>query len=171
MIGVGGRPAQRALLAPALALAVLAGCGAHTTALDTLRLERAIAGSILSERHVYALVSCPANVPQQQGRRFTCTARLTVGSYPVPVVEVDGRGHVDYGSRAPLTALDTRRIERSIAASVLARRGLHAVVGCPPEVLQKRGLTFTCQAHVGGRAYPFGVTEIDGDGHVRYVGR
>ncbi len=156
-----------------LALAALAGCGssASTATLDTVKLERAIAGSILTGHHVYTLVSCPAHVPQRQGHRFACTANLSVGSYPVYVTEVNADGHVSYGDDAPLSTLDTRRVEQSIAASIHTQRGLRARVACPSEVLQQRGLAFTCTAMVGNRRYPFAVTESDRDGHVRYAGR
>lgn len=169
------RPGVAAVIITAalLALTALAGCGssAGMATLDTVKLERAIAGSILTGHHVYTLVSCPAHVPQQRGHRFACTANLSVGRYPVYVTEVDGGGHVSYGDEAPLSTLDTQRVEQSIAASIHARRGLRANVVCPDEVLQQRGLTFTCTATVGSRSYPFAVTESDGDGHVRYVGR
>ncbi len=161
------------IAATLLALAALAGCGssAGTATLDTVTLERAIAGSILTGHHVYTLVSCPGHVPQQRGHRFACTANLSVGSYPVYVTEVDGGGHVSYGDDAPLRTLDTQRVQQSIAASIHTERGLRARVACPSEVLQQRGLAFTCTAAVSGRRYPFAVTESDGDGHVRYVGR
>ena len=168
------RPAAPAVMITAtlLALAALAGCGssAGTATLDTVKLERAIAGSILTGHHVYTLVSCPAHVPQRRGHRFACTANLSVGSYPVYVTEMDGGGHVSYGDDAPLQTLDTRRVEQSIAASIHTQRGLRARVACPSEVLQQRGLAFTCTAMVGNRRYPFAVTKSDGDGHVRYAG-
>jgi hypothetical protein len=156
-----------------LSLAALAGCGssASTATLDTIKLERAIAGSILTGHHVYTLVSCPAGVPQRRGHRFACNANLGVGSYPVYVTEMDGDGHVSYGDDAPLSTLKTLRVEQSIAASIHTQRGLRALVACPSEVLQQRGLAFTCTAAVGNRRYQFAVTETDGNGHVRYVGR
>jgi hypothetical protein len=169
----GVSAAAATIVAALLTLAALAGCGASagTATLDTVKLERAIAGSILTGHHVYTLVSCPAHVPQRQGQRFACTADLSVGSYPVYVTEVNAGGHVSYGDDAPLSTLDTQRVEQSIAASIHAQRGLRADVACPSEVLQRRGLAFTCTAAVGDKRYPFAVTESDGDGHVRYVGR
>ena len=32
---------------------------------------------------------------------------------------------------------------------------------CPPEVIQKAGIAFTCTATVNGRQYPFAVTEVE----------
>ncbi len=171
---------RQPMRAPALMLALvvaltaaLAGCGssdAKPKTLSTVNVERAIARSILTERHIYSLVSCPAE-PQQSGRTFTCEAKLTVGTYPMYVTETDGSGHVRYGNKTPLVALDTARVQRAIEASVLAQRGLHARVACPAGVLQHKGLVFTCTARVGGKHYPFSVTEVDGHGHVRYIGR
>jgi hypothetical protein len=165
--------AAAVITAALLALTALAGCGsnASTATLDTVKLERAIAGSILTGHHVYTLVSCPAHVPQRRGHRFACTANLSVGSYPVYVTEVDGDGRVSYGDDTPLSTLDTQRVEQSIAASIHTQRGLRAHVACPSEVLQQQGLAFTCTAAVSNRRYPFAVTESDGNGHVRYVGR
>lgn len=157
-------------------LLALAGCGGSSTAtnaasLDNVKIERAIADSILTEHHAYALVSCPVHVPEQQGRHFKCIAKLTVGSYPVYVTETDGKGQVSYSNKAPLKILDTHTVQRSIAASILTQRGLHARVSCPSNVMQRKGLRFTCTARAAGKSYPFEVTEVDGNGHVRYLGR
>ena len=68
--------------------------------------------------------------------------------------------------------LDTAPVERAIAASILDQRQVHTTVTCPKKVPRKQGTVFTCLAHlaVGGRRYPFSVTEVDNSGHVRYVG-
>jgi hypothetical protein len=155
-----------------LLVGALSGCGSSATAkLNTSAVERAIANSVLAERHIYSLVSCPNGIPQQAGRVFNCTARLKVGAYPVLVTETDGHGHIHYSNATPLTVLDMARVTHAIKASILAQRKLHAHVSCPTDVLQQKGLSFTCTAKVAGRGYPFTVTEADGYGHVRYVGR
>jgi hypothetical protein len=164
-------PALRTALVPPLLIAILAGCGSGAAQLNTVAVERAIAKSILTESHIYSLVSCPAGIPQQKGRAFTCEAKLTVGAYPMYVTEIDGSGHVRYGDKAALVALDTARVERAIQSSMLAERGLHTRVACPAGVLQQKDLVFTCTARDGAKSYPFSVTEMDGSGHVRYVGR
>jgi hypothetical protein len=151
-------------------LSALAGCGASNSKLNTVVVERAIANTILAERHIDATVSCPPGVPQQKGRVFTCTARLAVGTYPVSVTEADGNGHVRYGNPAPLSVLDTARVARAITISIRSQRRLQAHVVCPSGVLQQKGLVFTCTATVRRHGYPFTVTEVDGNGHVRYVG-
>lgn len=153
-----------------LLLGALAGCGTSTPKLNTAVVERAIANSILTERHIDAKVSCPPGIPEQRGRVFTCMARPAVGAYPVSVTEVDGAGHVRYGNPTPLSVLDIARVTRAITISILTQRKLHARVICPADVLQQKGLVFTCTAAVRNRGYPFVVTEVDGNGHVRYVG-
>lgn len=150
--------------------AAFAGCGTSTSKLNTVTVERAIANSILTERHIHATVSCPPRIPQQKGRVFTCTARPAVGAYPVSVTEIDGNGHVRYGNPAPLSVLDTARVARAITISIRTQRRLRAHVVCPSGVLQQKGLVFTCTATVHSRGYPFTVTEVDGNGHVQYVG-
>jgi hypothetical protein len=148
----------------------LVACGSSTPTLNIVAVERAVAQSILTERHIYATVGCPAKVPQRAGHVFTCTANLTVGTYPVTVTEIDGSGHVRYANSAPLVILDISGVQDAIKRSIHVQRHLDAKVSCLAEVLQKAGIVFTCSATVGARGYPFTVTEIDDNGHVRYVG-
>jgi hypothetical protein len=157
--------------AAVLATGSLAGCGSSATTLDSVRVERAIADSILHERNLYATVACPSKVPQQAGHKFTCTAHLDVGTYPIAVTETNGSGHVRYENQRPLVVLDTAHVRRAIRASILHQRRLRSTVRCPAEVLQQAGLSFTCTASVNGRSYPVTVSELDSAGHVRYVAR
>ncbi len=158
------------LAASALVAPALSGCGSSSPTLNTATVERAIARSILAQRNLYATVGCPSKVPRKVGFAFTCTAHLEVGRYPVSVTETNGDGHVRYENQAPLVVLKIARVERAIEQSILGQRHLHATATCPAEVIQEAGIVFTCTAAVAGQRYPFAVTEVDGDGHVRYVG-
>jgi hypothetical protein len=149
----------------------LYGCGRSDQTLSTAPIEHAIAQSILAQRHVHTRVDCPSTVQRKAGFIFKCTARLNVGTYPVLVTETNDNGHVRYENASRLVVLDSTQVERGIRRSILSQRHLRSTVSCPAEVLQQAGVEFTCTATVGGRAYPFAVTEIDADGHVRYVGR
>ena len=154
-----------------LAASPLAGCGSSSSpTLDTAAVQHAIATTIDRQHHVKTHVRCPSGVPRKKGVSFTCTARLQVGSYPVRVSETNGSGHVRFANRAPLVLLDTPRVESSIAQAILTQRRLRARVSCPPEVLQRAGISFTCTARIGSRRYPFVVTQTNDSGHVRYVG-
>jgi hypothetical protein len=97
-----------------------------------------------------------ATVPRR-ARPFALTAAVLVA----PLLSA-------CGSSTP--ALNTVTVQRSIAASILTQRHLHATVHCPSDVPRQAGLTFTCTATIDGRSYPFAATEVDDSGRVRYVG-
>lgn len=152
----------------------LAACGGSSgTKLDTGRVQAAVAASILAQRGLHTTVTCPSDVPVKTGNTFTCNAKLDVGNYPVTVIITNSKGHVRYENRAPLIALNVKKVEDAIAASIALQRHLAAKVTCPKEVLQKAGVVFTCTAVVKGtsKRSPFVVTQIDNNGRVRYVGR
>jgi hypothetical protein len=166
LIGVAG-----AILV-AVCVSACGSSGSSARTLDSVKVERAIANSILREHGLDTIVACPSKVVQQAGHTFTCTARLDVGTYPVTAIEVGDSGQVRFQDSAPLVGLDIPDVRHSIEASVFSQRGKHATVSCPAEVLQRAGLKFTCTAVVEGssRGYPFLVSEVDGAGHVRYIG-
>jgi hypothetical protein len=64
--------------------------------LDTPKVESSIRQSVLAQRHLSATVTCPAEVLQQAGLSFTCTASVGHRGYPFVVTETNGRGHVRY---------------------------------------------------------------------------
>jgi hypothetical protein len=75
------------------------------------------------------------------------------------------------GSSDAPTILDTEKVERAIEGSSLAQRGQRPSVSCPSGVHQQKGLVFSCTARVGTASSRFEVTQVDGSGRVRYVGR
>jgi Domain of unknown function (DUF4333) len=64
--------------------------------LNTERVERSIEASILSQRHLMSMVSCPVNIVQKAGVVFDCEAIVRGRQFPVVVTEADGKGHVAY---------------------------------------------------------------------------
>lgn len=72
------------------------------TLLSTVKVEHAIASSIKKQRKVKAKVSCPAQVLQAAGLRFTCVAttrgskKVAAGRYPFKVTETNSAGNVTY---------------------------------------------------------------------------
>jgi hypothetical protein len=74
------------------------------------------------------------------------------------------------GSSGSPETVNTGRVERAIAQSSLAQRGLHATVSCPSDVHVENGSVFFCTAVVGHTSTRFAVTQIDGAGHVTYEG-
>jgi hypothetical protein len=151
-----------------VATAAVAACGSSAPQLGTGGIERSIAESIRVQHNLHAAVTCPARVPRREGVDFTCDAHLAVGVYPVRATESDGKGRVVYQSTSPLIALDVAKIESAIKRSIFRRTHAAAAVSCPAEVLQQRGLAFTCRARVAGRTRVFAVTQETG-GRVRYT--
>lgn len=75
------------------------------------------------------------------------------------------------GSSEPPTILDTEKVERAIEQSSFEQRGRRVHVSCPAGVHQKKGLTFSCTAMHPSGDTRFVVTQVDGDGQVRYEAR
>lgn len=162
----------RVAAAVALATLMLTACGSNTLAtLNTTQLARAIEQSIFERQGIRTAVSCPPRPPQKAGYKFVCAARLAVGSYAVDAVEIDARGRVRYTGATPLGVLDSHVIERAIERDVRGRHGLAMTVACPAPVLEEAGLAFTCTARSRRGHDPFVVTEMNGSGSVRVVGR
>jgi len=74
---------------------------APLVALNTEKVEHAIAASIAGQRHLAATVTCPHEVLQRTGIVFTCTAVVSGSSkqYPFEVTQVDNNGRVKYVGR------------------------------------------------------------------------
>jgi hypothetical protein len=170
LAGARTRNAIVALFAAALAACLLAACGSSTATLNTGPIASAISQSILSQRGITTTVQCPPKVTRKAAQTFTCTAHLDVGSYPMYVTETNSQGHVRYGNPTPLLILNSAKVQTAITASILSQRHLRATVACPKQVIQQQGVTFTCTAIVGGKQYPFAVTEVNGSGRVSYTG-
>jgi hypothetical protein len=165
-----GRGRLSGLAAVGALVPLLCGCGSGAPTLGSGAIERAIAASILAQHGLRANVSCPSGVQRKMGVHFTCYARFDVGSYVVPVTEIDSSGRVRYESRSRLVALDIARVQRAIGRSIFSQRHIHSTVTCPSEVIQQPGVRFTCTATVSGRSHSLAVTQMGDYGHVRYVG-
>ena len=72
--------------------------------------------------------------------------------------------------------LDLTRVEKSIATSILAEKGMHATIQCPSYVEQRKGNNFTCYAvgtvgtgkHKVAFRTPFEVVQQNDKGYVYY---
>lgn len=84
------------LVAASLAVAACGSSGSPTSTLNTGKVERAIENSSWAQRGQHAQASCPANVPQMQGLKFSCTAVVGHTRTRFVVIEQDGAGHVHY---------------------------------------------------------------------------
>lgn len=80
-------------------IAVIAGFWngkSNPVILNTERVERSIEGSILAQRHLASMVSCPVNIVQKNGVVFGCQATVRGRQFRVVVTEIDSNGHVTY---------------------------------------------------------------------------
>jgi hypothetical protein len=91
---------------------------------------------------------------------------LIGGTLVLAGLMLGGCGSSQSGQSA--ATLETGKVERAIAQSSLAQRGVHAQVSCPADVPQAKGFTFTCAATVGQVDTAFVVVERDAFGHVEY---
>lgn len=72
--------------------------------LNIAKVQSAITASILTQRHLRATVTCPPQVIQQEGVKFSCTAIVNGKQYPFSVTEVNGSGQVRYlGENPPVS--------------------------------------------------------------------
>jgi len=81
------------------AVAALAGWWNATSTpviLNTVKVERSIEASILSQRHLASTVSCPVNIVQKAGVVFDCVATVGGRHFRVVVTETDSNGHMVY---------------------------------------------------------------------------
>ena len=135
-----------ALLSLGALVPVACGGSSSVPTLKVRPVELAIEQSIRAGHGISTTVKCPANEPLKSGRRFTCSAALDVGAYPVSVVELNAKGGVSYSNSAPLRILNSHVVEQAIVASIRRERHLSSTVVCPASILQAKGLVFTCTA-------------------------
>jgi hypothetical protein len=115
VVGARRHATGGALLVAVAALSIGA-CGSSKSSpsakvnLNVSHVELSIEQSIFSERHLRAKVTCPAPVPQEKGRVFTCTAtgisttvkhgkqHKTAFTTPFTVTVQNSQGYVTYSS-------------------------------------------------------------------------
>jgi hypothetical protein len=109
-------------------------------------------------------------------RRAACVVVTTIAS--VALLSACGSSSPSSTTAAKPTDLDTARVARSIAQSILAQRHLHAKVVCPVGIPQEAGKTFECVATTPNAkkpkttvTTPFVVTVESSKGYVTYVGK
>jgi hypothetical protein len=68
--------------------------------------------------------------------------------------------------------LDTAKLKRAIEHTMLVAHGIRPAITCPKNPKEKKGVTFTCLAHLAvGGSYPVVVRQTTDDGHVVYATR
>src|SRR5688572_17013390 len=108
-----------AALALTLGAAVL-GCGDDT--LDASKVEQGIEQDLSSSTAQIASVSCPSDVKKEEGKQFTCDAKLEDGGKAqVTVTQTDDRGNATYAFKPGTMELADDAVEPVIEESLAAR--------------------------------------------------
>lgn len=71
----------------------------------------------------------------------------------------------------PAVYLDVAAVEQAIVESIRQQRKVEALVACPGQVEQRKGVTFRCRADSKLGDATFDVTQTDDKGNVVYVAR
>ena len=90
------RSVNAGALVTAALLVTACGSSGSPTALNTGRIERAIAQSSLVQRGLHAEVSCPSDVRVERGAVFSCRAVVGHTTTRFAVTQTDDAGHVRY---------------------------------------------------------------------------
>jgi uncharacterized protein DUF4333 len=147
-----------------LAAAAAASCG--ESRIDSAKAERLARRTVVGQLHArVASVTCPDDVKQQPGARFTCVVRGVDGSKGPAVVTQRGGGGLSVNARF----LNVREAEGVMAVQIGRRIARDDVrVACPEIVVDAKRRRFTCRATTGERSAAFAVRLTDGAGHFRY---
>jgi len=156
---------MRAIPAGLLLLAAAAGsCGASTV--DAAKAERIIRRAVAEQlQSRVASVTCPGDVRQEPGGRFTCTVTGADGSKGAATATQRENGGLSVN--APF--LNVREAEGVMAEQIgrpIKRDDVR--VSCPEIVVDRQDRRFTCTATAGGRSANFTVRLTDGAGHFTY---
>jgi Domain of unknown function (DUF4333) len=163
---------RKTLVVVLVLVAVAVGVGLSLgNKLDIAKLRRAIATLTKTRLGVKPRVTCPNRTKEKKGDRFQCLVHFAVGTATVQVTQTDGKGHVHFVFLEPVVLLRIRRLDNEIATALSAKAGARIMVRCPPSVIQRQGLNFSCTASVGSQRQRVVVTQTDGAGNVRYVVR
>lgn len=160
---------MKRLFVPMVVLAVaglLAGC---SSSLDGNSIEGQIADGMATQAGGTWTVTCPSDIPIEQGATFTCEATGADGSIStITVTQDDADGNVTWTS--DLTALDMGTIETGVAAELGTQVGGTWTVTCPETVDIGAGKTFTCDAASDdGQTTPITVTQTDTEGNISWT--
>jgi hypothetical protein len=156
-------------LGAALALtlgATALGCGDDT--LDASKVEQGIEQDLSSATAQIASVSCPADMKEEEGKQFTCDAKLEGGGKAqVTVTQTDDRGNAVYAFKPGTMELADDAVEPVIEESLAARGVEGAQVDCPSLMPVADGATATCDATgAGGRSGQITFTWSSDDGSI-----
>jgi Domain of unknown function (DUF4333) len=153
------------VLVVALATVVLA-CGEDTV--DAGKVEEGIQEDLSSATAQIVSVSCPDDVKKEEGKTFTCDAKLEGGGKAqVTVTQTDNRGNGTYAFKPGTLQLGDNSVEPALEESLAAKGVSDPQVDCPDLIPVNEGETVTCTATgAGGRTGDVTFTWSSDDGTI-----
>jgi hypothetical protein len=146
-----------------LATLALAACGDKQ--LNTANGERFIRGVVVRQIGVrVASVTCPKDVTEKEGARFTCLVTGPDGSNGRVAVRQLGDSKI----RVTAPFLHMREAEAYMAALLSRQVKVPIKVSCQEIVVVRKGDVFLCQAIYNGHKRTVSARMIDDAGHFRY---
>lgn len=155
---------SRLFLPLLLAAAGLAACGSDTVDGDKVEME--IEQQLSTATAEIASVSCPADVEEKEGAKFSCDAELAGGGSAVITVTQQENNEFTYQAKDGSVRIADDSLEPYLEQR-LAAQGVGAEVDCPKLVNVKAGESATCGAMTaGGRQADLTFTWEDAAGSV-----
>ena len=156
-------------VATALVILVVVGvlaCGDDNV--DPEKVEQGIEQDLSSATARITSVSCPSDVKKEEGKTFTCDAKLEDGGKAqVVVTQTDNRGNGTYAFKPGTLQLSDNSVEPALEESLSAKGVSDPQVDCPESISVKEGETVTCTATgAGGRSGDVTFTWSSDDGSI-----
>jgi hypothetical protein len=142
------------------------GCGDKTV--DADEVETAIEQDLSTATTKIVSVSCPEDVEQKEGKKFTCDAKLEGGGKAkVQVTLTNDRGDAVYSFKPGTVQLSDNTVEPYLEKSLEAKGVPDPQVDCPDLMKVADGETATCDATgSGGRTGQITFTWSDDSGTI-----
>ena len=156
-------------IATALAILITVGvlaCGDDNV--DPEKVEQDIEQDLSSATAQITSVSCPSDVKKEEGKTFTCDAKLEGGGKAqVTVTQTDNRGNGTYAFKPGTLQVSDNSVEPGLEESLTAKGVSDPQVDCPELIPVKEGETVTCTATgAGGRSSDVTFTWSSDDGSI-----
>src|SRR4051794_14049688 len=130
-------------------LAAVAGCllaacgdGGKSKTVDAGQIEQQIEQSLSTATTKVSDVSCPDDVKNETGAKFTCAAKLNGGgSAKVAVTVTDAPNKFSYSFKPGTVVLAGASVDKVLEQDLAANGVANATVNCPAKVEVKPGTT------------------------------
>jgi hypothetical protein len=164
LLGLTGKASAATLLVALAGFA--AACGTDTV--DPQKVEDGIEQDLSSTTAQISSVSCPDDVEQKKGEKFTCDAKLEGGGKAeVEVTLTNDRGDATYAFKPGTLEVSGTAVASQLEKDLEAQGISGVQVTCPDLIKVAAGETATCDAEgSGGRTGQITFTWSDASGDI-----